>query len=121
MEKKMLKFYGYKRCSTCRKGEKLLAENSIAYEFIDITTAPPSRDELELIVKRSGKPLKKFFNTSGVRYRELNMKEKVNTLTESEILDLLASDGKLIKRPLLTDEKSATVAYNEDEFRDIWI
>ncbi len=117
----MIKFFGYKKCSTCRKAEKLLIENSIPYEFIDITENPPLRDELENCYKRSGKELKKFFNTNGIVYREEKIKDKLNTMSESEQLDLLSSNGKLIKRPIITNGEAVTVGYNEDEIKSNWL
>ncbi len=116
----MIQFYGYKRCSTCRKGEKLLEELNVEFEFIDITTNPPSRDELQKIFDNSEEDIKKFFNTSGVVYREEKMKDKVKTMSESEKLDALAANGKLMKRPLVTDGSKVTVGFKEEVFREIW-
>lgn len=116
----MIKLYGYKRCGTCRKAEKALSENDIDYNFVDITTNPPSLIELESIIKLSGKELKKFFNTSGVVYRELKLKDKLKSMSEKDQLQLLASDGKLIKRPITTDGTSATVGFQEEEFLNTW-
>ena len=116
-----MKFYGYKKCGTSRKGEKFFTENNIAYEFIDITLNPPSRDELAEIITKTGKPIKKFFNTSGVVYRSEKIKDKLPALSEDEQIDLLASNGKLLKRPIVTDVTKATVAFNEEEFKAIWL
>jgi arsenate reductase len=116
----MLKFYGYKKCGTARKGEKFLNDHEIEYEFIDITINPPSKAELTKIIKQSGKPVKKFFNTSGVVYKEQGLKDKLKTMSEGEMIDLLASEGKVIKRPLVTDGKKSTVAFKEEEFQETW-
>ena len=116
----MITFYGYKKCGTSRKGEKYLNEQHINYEFIDITINPPSREQLEKIIQQTEKPIKKFFNTSGVIYREMQLKDKLKTMSEDEMIDLLASNGKLIKRPLLTDGNKSSVAFNEEEFINIW-
>jgi arsenate reductase len=116
-----MKFYGYKRCGTSKKGEKFLTENGINFEFIDITLNPPSLSELKEIIKLSGKPVKKFFNTSGVVYREDKVKDKLPLLSEDEQIGLLSSNGKLLKRPIVFDGKKSSVAYNEDEFSDIWL
>lgn len=116
----MITFYGYKKCGTSRKGEKFLTENSVDYNFVDVTLDPPSRDELVEIIRNSEKPVKKFFNTSGVVYRETNMKEKLKTMSEDEMIDTLASNGKLLKRPIVTDGTKATVAFKEEEFGAVW-
>ncbi len=112
----MLKFYGYKKCDTCRKAEKCLQQADIAYEFIDITENPPSAKELATIAKHAGTPLKKFFNTSGIQYRELNIKAQLPTLSDQEILTLLAGNGRLIKRPLMTNGKTAAVGFKAELF-----
>lgn len=116
----MLKYYGYKRCSTSSKGEKLLKLNDIEYEFIDITISPPSKEELITIIDLSGKPINKFFNTSGVVYREMKLKDKIKNMSDNDKIDLLASDGKLLKRPIVFDGQSSTVAFNEDEYNQTW-
>ncbi len=116
-----MRLYGYKRCGTCRKAEKFLVENGIKYKFIDITTTPPLVDELSKIIEKSGKPLKNFFNTSGVVYREDKIKDKLPTLSKLEQIELLASNGKLIKRPLVFDGSRSSVGFKEDEFRGVWL
>lgn len=116
----MLKFYGYKKCGTCRKAEQFLLQAGIAYEFVDITENPPPAEELTAIVERANVPLNKLFNTSGVQYRELEIKKKLPALSSREILALLASNGRLIKRPLITDGERATVGFNEEQFSVIW-
>lgn len=117
----MVQFYGYKRCGTCRKGEKHLNENGVEYQFIDITVAPPGLAELRQIITNSGKPLKKFFNTSGVVYREERIKDKLPSMSEDEQIKLLASNGKLLKRPIVSDGNKSSVGYNEDEFNSLWV
>jgi arsenate reductase len=119
-EKSVIKFYGYKKCGTCIKTEKFLQEAGVAYEFIDITQKPPSSVELAAVVEYTGIALNKLFNTSGVQYRELKIKEKLPDLTELEILDLLAGNGRLIKRPLITDGRRATIGFKEDQLSKIW-
>lgn len=116
----MLKFYGYKKCGTCRNAEQFLQQAEIAYEFIDITENPPTAVELAAIVERANIPLNKIFNISGVQYRELKIKERLSALSSREILALLASNGRLIKRPLITDGKRATVGFNEEQFTARW-
>ncbi|WP_292992493.1 Spx/MgsR family RNA polymerase-binding regulatory protein [Nitrosomonas sp.] len=116
----MLKLYGYKKCGTCRKAEQFLLQAEIAYEFIDIIENPPTGVELAAIVERANVPLSKLFNTSGVQYRELEIKKKLPALSSREILALLASNGRLIKRPLITDGKRATVGFNAEQFATVW-
>lgn len=116
----MLKFYGYKKCSTCRKAETFLEKSRIAYEFIDITQSPPSKTDLKLIQQLSKVPPKKLFNTSGVVYREMNLKARVDSMSAEEIFSLLASNGKLIKRPLAFDGHHATVGFSEETYCSSW-
>jgi arsenate reductase len=101
----VLKFYGYKKCSTCREAEKMLTQKKIAYEFIDVTETPPSAADLGTWFKASGLDIKKLLNTSGEVYRSLGLKDKIKSMTEAEIIALLASQGRLIKRPLISDGK----------------
>ena len=116
----MLTFYGYKKCDTCRKAEKALAKLGREYAFVDITEAPPSRAALKKIVAQSGADLKKFFNTSGVQYKELKIKDKAPKMSEDEILDMLAGNGRLLKRPLVTDGGKSTVGFDEAAFAKAW-
>lgn len=116
----MLKFYGYKQCGTCRKAEQFLQQAGVTYEFIDITGNPPGAEELAAIVEHANVPLNKLFNTSGVQYRELKIKERLPALSGPEVLVLLAGNGRLIKRPLVTDGKRATVGFNAEQFAAVW-
>ncbi|MCM3585078.1 arsenate reductase family protein [Mesobacillus maritimus] len=116
-----LTFYWYPKCGTCRNAKKWLDAKGIEYKEVHIVDNPPSRDELEQLYKQSGLELKKFFNTSGQKYRELGLKDKVKTASETELLDLLASDGMLIKRPLLTDGSKVTVGFKEPEYEATWL
>ena len=115
----MLKFYGYKKCSTCRKAEKALAGLGREYAFIDITETPPSQAELKAVLKRSGAEARKLFNTSGVQYKELKVKDKAPAMTEPQVLSMLAGNGRLIKRPIVTDGTKATIGFG-DEFLRAW-
>ena len=115
-----LTFYWYPKCGTCRKTKKWLDDHQLSYREIHIVENPPSRDELEDLYKKSGLELKKFFNTSGLKYRELGLKDKIKSASDAELLDLLASDGMLIKRPLVTDGKNVTVGFREEEFEKMW-
>ena len=116
----MLKFFGYKKCSTCRKAEKALEKSKSDYTFVDITEEPPSKAELKRIQAQSGQPLRKMFNTSGEQYKALGMKDKIDDLSEEEMFNLLAGNGRLIKRPLTTDGKKSTVGFDEKVFTGIW-
>ena len=97
-----------------------MRQAEIAYEFIDITENPPTGVELAAIVERANVPLNKLFNTSGVQYREFEIKKKLPALSNREILALLASNGRLIKRPLITDGERATVGFNAEQFATVW-
>ncbi|WP_102344977.1 arsenate reductase family protein [Bacillus sp. Marseille-P3661] len=113
-------FYWYPKCGTCRKAKKWLEDQNISFETIHIVEQPPSREQIEELYKKSGLELKKFFNTSGQKYRELGLKDKIKTASEDELLNLLASDGMLIKRPIVTDGEKVTVGFKEDEFKEVW-
>ncbi|MET3292664.1 UNVERIFIED_CONTAM: arsenate reductase [Brevibacillus sp. OAP136] len=115
-----LRFYGYDKCGTCSKAKKWLEQAGTSYESIPIVDRPPSKDELRDMWKKSGLDLRKFFNTSGQFYKEMNLKDKLPTMTEEEMLELLASNGKLIKRPLATDQQTVTVGFKEDEYAKTW-
>ena len=114
----MIKFYGYSKCSTVRKAKKWLNENNITFEEIEITENPPTKEELKKMFKTSGLELKKFFNTSGVKYRELGLKDIVKTESEDKLLEILSSDGMLIKRPLVYDDKNVLLGFKEEEWKN---
>ena len=116
----MIKFYGYKKCSTSRKAEKFLSERGIKYDFVDITENPPNQSTLKQVIELSDLPTKKMFNTSGQQYRELGIKDKLPDLKDGEIIKMLASNGKLIKRPVVTDGKKATVGFSEESYQKTW-
>jgi arsenate reductase len=112
-----LRVFHYPQCSTCKKALKWLASNAVAVELVDIVQHPPSKTELREALKTSGLPLRKLFNTSGVSYREGGFGERLATMTESEAIDALAKDGKLIKRPLLLGKNLALVGFDESAYR----
>ncbi|MBC5996475.1 arsenate reductase family protein [Romboutsia ilealis] len=114
----MIKFYGYSKCSTVKKAKKWLNENNISFEEIEITENPPTKEELKKMYKVSGLELKKFFNTSGVKYRELGLKDIVKTESEDKLLEILSSDGMLIKRPLVYDDKNVLLGFKEEEWKN---
>ncbi|WP_147533988.1 arsenate reductase family protein [Bacillus marasmi] len=115
-----LQFYWYPKCGTCRKAKKWFDDHNIAYEEIHIVENPPSKEQLAEYYQQSGLELKKFFNTSGQKYRELGLKDKIGQASEAELLELLASDGMLIKRPIVTDGSKVTVGFKEEEFAQTW-
>ena len=115
----MIKFICYPRCTTCQKAQKWLDDNKIEYELRDIKLDNPTLDELAEWHKKSGLPLKKFFNTSGLLYKSLDLKNKLPTMTDDEMLNLLASDGMLVKRPLVISDSFVLVGFKEDEYGKI--
>ena len=112
----MLKVYCYSRCSTCRKALKWLDEKGIEYESVDIKTDHPDEKALREYYTASGLPLKRFFNTSGIPYRELGLSRKLPDMSEEEQIALLATDGMLVKRPLLVGEDFVLTGFREDEW-----
>lgn len=114
----MLTFICYPKCSTCQKATKWLDDNGIAYEFRDIKLQNPTVEELSLWHKRSGLPLKKFFNTSGLLYKSMELKTKLPTMTEEEMLELLATDGMLVKRPLLIGADFVLTGFKESQWEE---
>lgn len=119
-EKMSLSFYWYPKCSTCRNAKKWLDQQGLEYEAIHLLENPPSRSQLEELYRTSGLELKKFFNTSGQKYRELGLKDKLKDATEAEMLDILATDGMLIKRPIVSDGNKVTVGFKEEEYAKTW-
>ncbi|OES46550.1 arsenate reductase family protein [Domibacillus iocasae] len=115
-----MKFYWYPKCGTCRNAKKWLDEHNISYEAIHIVETPPSKAELKEAYEKSGLPLKKFFNTSGQKYRELGLKDKVAAASDDELLDMLSSDGMLIKRPLAIGDEIVTVGFKEEDYMQKW-
>ncbi|MGE7545811.1 arsenate reductase family protein [Sporosarcina newyorkensis] len=113
-------YYGYPKCGTCRKAKKWLENEGISFEEVNIAEQPPSEEELRMMIANSGLELKKFFNTSGMKYRELQLKDKLPNMTDDEKVVLLASDGMLIKRPIVTDGQRVTVGFNEAIFAETW-
>ena len=119
MEIKMNLFLCYMRCSTCKKARKWLDENGIEYTYREIKEENPTEKELRKWHKKSGLPLKRFFNTSGMQYKALNLKEKLPEMTEDEQFALLATDGLLVKRPLLITDKAVLVGFKESEYETL--
>ena len=115
-ESEIMTFICYPKCTTCRKARKWLDENQIEYAFRDIKTENPAFDELAAWHKLSGLPLKKFFNTSGLLYKSMELKNKLPAMREDEMLRLLATDGMLVKRPLLIGDDFILVGFKEAEW-----
>ena len=112
----MVKFICYPKCTTCQKARKWLDDNKIEYEFRDIKLDNPTLDELSEWYKKSGLALKRFFNTSGLLYKSLDLKNKIPAMSEGEMLMLLASDGMLVKRPLLIGDDFVLVGFKEADW-----
>ena len=112
-------FLEYPKCSTCKKAKKWLEDNSVAFTDRHIKEENPTAEELSEWHKKSGLPLKKFFNTSGVLYKELKLKDKLPEMSEQEQLELLATDGMLVKRPLIIGENFVLVGFKEAEWEKL--
>lgn len=109
-------FIEYPKCSTCKKAKKWLDENGVEYTDRHIIENNPTYEELKEWCEKSGLPLKKFFNTSGMLYKSLNLKEKMTTMSEDEQLKLLATDGMLVKRPLIVSDDVILTGFREKEW-----
>ena len=114
----MLKFICYPKCTTCQKAKKWIDDNDIEYKLRDIKEDNPTFEELSKWYKMSGLPLKKFFNTSGLLYKSMGLKDKLSAMSEEEQLRLLATDGMLVKRPLLIGEDFLLVGFKEKEWSE---
>ena len=113
-------FIEYPRCSTCKKAKKWLVENKIEFVERNIVEDTPTVDELCKWIKESGLDIKKWFNTSGMKYWELNLKDKLVDMSDEEKIDLLASDGMLIKRPLLISDKGIFIGFKEKNWEEMF-
>ncbi|MCH5198507.1 MAG: arsenate reductase family protein [Oscillospiraceae bacterium] len=111
-------FLCYPKCTTCKKAQKWLDDHGVTYEFRNIKEENPTSDELSEWLRRSGLPLKRFFNTSGLQYKALNLKDRLPNMSEDEQLTLLAADGMLVKRPLLISESFVLVGFREKEYEE---
>ena len=115
----MIKFICYPKCTTCQKALRWLDDKKIEYELRDIKENNPSLEELSAWYKMSGLPLKKFFNTSGLLYKSMAIKDKLPTMSDEEQLKLLATDGMLVKRPLVVGEDHVLVGFKESEWNKL--
>lgn len=114
----MIKFICYPKCTTCQKAKKWLDDNKIEYTLRDIKTDNPTLEELTEWYKKSTLPLKKFFNTSGILYKSMDLKNKIPTMSEDEMLKLLSSDGMIVKRPLLVGDDFVLVGFKDTEWSE---
>ncbi len=112
-------FLCYDRCSTCKKAVKWLEDNNIEYTHRSITEQNPTVEELTTWLNLSGLPIRRFFNTSGIKYRELGLKDKVAAASNKELLELLATDGMLVKRPLLITDTKVLPGFREKEYTEV--
>ena len=115
----MIKVYCYSKCSTCKRALKWLEENGIEHEVIDIKADHPDESTLRMYYEKSGLPLKRFFNTSGMLYRELELSKKLPDMSEDEQFKLLAFDGMLVKRPLLITKDRVLTGFKEKEWDEV--
>ncbi len=113
--------FQYPKCTTCKKTVKWLEDNGIEYTSRHIKDENPTYNELKEIYTASGLPLKKLFNTSGMLYRSLGLKDKLSTMTEEEMLQLLASDGMLVKRPILITDSKVLIGFKEEVWKEALI
>ena len=112
-------FIEYPKCSTCKRAKEWLEKNNIKFQDRNIVSETPNEIELEIWINKSGYEIKKFFNTSGLKYKELNLKERLQTMSDKEKIKLLSSDGMLIKRPLLITKEKIYVGFKEKEWEEL--
>ena len=113
-----MKFFSYNKCGTCRKAKKILHAYKVSYDEIDITETPPPKSVLKKAIKLKG--MKKLFNTSGEQYKKLRIKDKIGDMTEVQAIELLSSNGRLVKRPIVVDGNRITVGFDEIEYKEVW-
>lgn len=112
-------FIEYPKCSTCKNAKKWLEKNNIKFEDRNIVTETPTVCELTEWIEKSGQDIKKWFNTSGLKYKELNLKEKLIHMNQKEKIELLASDGMLIKRPIFISNQAILIGFKEEKWKEI--
>ncbi|MDP6657586.1 MAG: Spx/MgsR family RNA polymerase-binding regulatory protein [Nitrospinaceae bacterium] len=113
-----MKLYSYNKCGTCRKAKKFLDAKNVSYDEINITETPPTKSVLKKAIKAKG--MKKLFNTSGEQYKNLKIKDQIGTMTEAQAIDLLAGNGRLVKRPIAVAGDRITVGFDESEYKEVW-
>lgn len=112
-------FVNYPKCNTCKRAEKFLKENNVEFVNRNIVEENPTAEELSLWMDKSGLEPRKFFNTSGVLYREMNLKDKIKTMSKEEMIEILSTNGMLVKRPLLVTEDIVLVGFKEENYKEI--
>ena len=112
-------FICYPKCTTCQNARAWLTSHKIKFEERDIVLNNPSKQELKKWIKESGLDIKRWFNTSGLKYKELNLKDKLSTMSDEEKIELLATDGMLVKRPIIITDKGITIGFKEEEWKKI--
>lgn len=112
-------FICYPKCGTCKKAQKFLENNNIEYQIRDIKENTPTKEELKNWSEQNNLPLKKFFNTSGLVYKNLNLKEKLSSMSDEEKLELLSSNGMLIKRPIIVNNQKVLIGFKEEEWKEL--
>lgn len=117
----MYLFIEYPKCSTCKRAKKLLDDNNISYQDRNIVTDNPSKEEIEKFLKISGKDIKSFFNTSGNLYKQLNLKDKLQSMSLDEKMSLLSTDGMLVKRPILVSDYFVLTGFKEQVWKDVLV
>lgn len=115
----MYTFICYEKCSTCKKAEKFLKDNNISFIKRDIKQNNPTKEELDNFIKLSGKDIKSFFNTNGLVYKDLKLKDKLPSMSYDEKLDILSTNGMLVKRPILVTENKVYAGFNEKKWNDL--
>ena len=112
-------FVNYPKCGTCQKARKFLEEKGIVFEDRNIKEQNPTAEELKVWIEKSGLPIKKFFNTSGMLYRQMELKDKLPNMSEQEMIELLATDGMLVKRPILVTDDQVLVGFKRAEWEEL--
>ena len=112
-------FVNYPKCGTCQKARKFLEEKGIAFEERNIKEQNPTAEELKAWIEKSGLPIKKFFNTSGMLYRQMELKDKLPNMSEQEMIELLATEGMLVKRPILVTDDQVLVGFKRAEWEEL--
>jgi arsenate reductase len=115
-----LQLYGYSKCDTCRGALKSLRAKGYELKMIELFETPPSAQQLKDWIETSGLPIQKFFNVAGEVYRDMLLKDKLPSMSDEEKLALLASNGRLIKRPIAFDDHNVTVGFKEAEYQEVW-
>ena len=117
----MYLFIEYPKCSTCKRAKKFLDDNNISYQNRNIVTDNPSKEEIEKFLKISGMDIKSFFNTSGNLYKQLNLKDKLQSMSLDEKISLLSTDGMLVKRPILVSDDFVLTGFKEQVWKDVLV